>query len=292
MKALIVREGGVAAMVGCVSHGSVSAAANAAGALWNLAIDAEGGSSKFVARCGAIPPLVKMLVAPDSLESGVENAAGALAALTLDPSLRNDVLKVVGAVRGLFGVLESNAGDEAKANAIAVVWNLCLSERGLTIVSRNSSTIPLLVRGLSLNLDRARENAAGCIATLATQSENAQIVQKEGGIARLVEVLIEGRSVGSRPPQEAAVLALLSCLKTQVQCEIAFRAGVVQPLTLLLEEHKENPLPREAHEAAVALLGNICLSGEYAAIETTYSFVLLFDLQSRWIQNQVGKSVR
>ena len=118
------------------SHGEAEAAALA---LWKLARNAQ--NNVFIAKAGAIPPLVAIL--QKGTDIAKENAAGALWDLAENNENNKVSIAKAGAIPPLVALL-LNGTDVAKANAAAALDNLATDDDNKVSIAKAGAIPPLI----------------------------------------------------------------------------------------------------------------------------------------------------
>eukprot|EP00899_Mesostigma_viride_P001001 jgi/Mesvir1/10901/Mv08610-RA.1 len=171
------------------------AAANAAGALWNITSNCHEAIADVVEADG-VDPLVQLLRSEDTVAKG--NAAGALRNICSSGVANRTLVSERGAVPLLVSMIKSGATSlQSKAVSAGALWNLS------AIDSRNRNNIvdaggvPHLVDMLRSSNAEGRANAAGVLRNLAAEGAEvrAAIVAAQA-IEPLLEVMMNGTSDG------------------------------------------------------------------------------------------------
>ena len=218
-----------------------------------------------IANCGAIPPLVNLLLSADPKTQ--ENAVTALLNLSINDNNKIAIANA-GAIDPLIQVLEMG-NPEAKENSAATLFSLSVIEENKARIGRSGAIIPLVnllgdgtPRGKRdaatalFNLSIFHENkarivqagavrqlvdlmdpavgmvdkAVAVLANLATIHEGRLAIGQEGGIPALVEVV----ELGSARGKENAAAALLHlCTNSNRFCTMVLQEGAVPPLVAL-----------------------------------------------------------
>jgi len=181
VKHMLMELGVVEALIGLLRDGDDSGRIIAGNALG--VVSSHVNYLRPVAQAGAIPLYMELLRGNDVL--GKEVAEDVFCVLAV--AEENAVL----ILDHLVSILEGNEGQEAKAAAIDVIWNLSGYKHSISVV-RESGAIPVLIRFLrDGNLD-LREKASATIAQLSYEEENRGAMEEEGVIPILIELLQDG----------------------------------------------------------------------------------------------------
>lgn len=180
---MLLDSGAVDALVGLMRDGDGPGRIVAGNALGIVSTHVD--YLRLVARAGAVPLYVELLQGSEPL--GKEIAEDVFCVLAV--AEENAVLIMEHLVR----VLSGDGGEEAKGAALDVVWDIAMYKHSVPVV-RNSGAIPVLIgimrHGSS---DDLREKALRAISQLSYEEENREVMEEEGAIRLLID-LVKGDS--------------------------------------------------------------------------------------------------
>lgn len=178
---MLVDLGAIQALVGLLRDGDDSSRIVAGNALGIVSSNVD--CLRMVAQAGTIPLYIELLKGHEAL--GKEIAEDVLCILAV--AEENDVLIMNHLVRILMG----SEGQEAKASAIDVIWNLSGYQYSISVV-RDSGVIPVLIGFLREGSLDLKEKVSAAIAQLSYEEENRRAMADEGVIPVLIELLRDG----------------------------------------------------------------------------------------------------
>jgi hypothetical protein len=183
--------------------------------LWILTAATEVKNS--VRLCGGLSQLVQLL--DDAQLQTQEKVIGVLRNCATEPANRLPLieLKVVAQLVHSIEVNFDRISATAKEAAASAVWYLCRDDK---LTARREGGLRLMCRLLYDASTAVVEHAAGALSSLTiTVQENRDAVREEGGLHKLLELVVSNFEVCTAPPgQQAAgqpssfAYALLNCL--------------------------------------------------------------------------------
>lgn len=249
-RAAIVSAGAIFPLVTLLGNGQMAETKTpperAAAVLADLARLSE--SKMAIAEAGGIPPLVSML--SSNSEQSQTHAATALWHLSASVDNKNEITKQDAIPK--FVHLLSHGTPMAKHNAAAALYQLATTADNKGAIVQ-AAGIPALVGLLHEgdNVPEAKEAAAAVLSELArSEKSNRVTIERAGGIAPLVAVMVSGLPMAQR---------YATCALWGLSQEPLFRTGIakctnaVERLVMLLKgEHEVRGLhttpPSAQHE--------------------------------------------
>ncbi|KAH8082083.1 serine/threonine kinase [Aureococcus anophagefferens] len=191
----------------------------AAGALWNLALNADNRVA--IAKAGAVDPLVDLL--RTGTDGAKERAAGALWSWAGQNADNQVAIVKAGAVDPLVDLLRTGT-DGAKEQAAWALWSWAGQNADNQVAIAKAGAVDPLVDLLRTGTDGAKERAAGALWSLAVQNADNQVaIAKAGAVDPLVDLL----RTGTDGAKERAAGALKNLTRAA-----GSRAAVAQALSL------------------------------------------------------------
>eukprot|EP01062_Namystynia_karyoxenos_P073021 TRINITY_DN6977_c0_g2_i1.p1 TRINITY_DN6977_c0_g2~~TRINITY_DN6977_c0_g2_i1.p1 ORF type:complete len:893 (+),score=350.84 TRINITY_DN6977_c0_g2_i1:117-2795(+) len=172
----------------------------AAATLWNVARD-----DKVSARVeGALPALTHLLA--DKTESVVENAAGALLSLTLNPENREH-LRDCGGVHALCRLLQSK-NEFILENVAGALKNCCNGSPANQRLVKDLNAIPHIIALLRLSGENVVRETALTLKNMASSDDCSEAIGRAGGVAELVRLAEQSDTDALRKVASFAIASL------------------------------------------------------------------------------------
>ena len=226
-QAAIAKAGCFGPLLALLSSRSASAQSKSMAALAQLTRH-NRDNQDAVARMGGIKPIVQLL---ESSSTDVTSyAASALMEISRGNLPNQKTVVDLGAVGQLGNLIKTSNDERVKAEVAGAIWSL--SETPEIKAMFGFCNAPLVTL-LGMGSVRAREHAAGALASLGLDNKANQVVLTQ----LLVELLING----NREAQERAVKALNALVKENTSAhEVIAQAGnPAQLVALLKSSHLE-----------------------------------------------------
>ncbi|KAG6523184.1 protein spotted leaf 11-like [Zingiber officinale] len=238
----------VAALLHKLSSRNIDDQQSAAGELRLLAKrDAE--NRIYIAKAGAIPLLVKLLLSTDPRTQ--EHAVTALLNLSIHDNNKTSIISS-GAIPRIVLVLR-NGSMEARENAAAALFSLSVVDEYKVTIGA-SGAIPALISLLSEGTRRGKKDAATALFNLCIYQGNKGKAVRAGVVPLIMGLLKEP----SEPMKDEA-LAILTLLSSHPEGKSALADAQAVPLLIEMIECGSS---RNRENAAAGLL-NLCDNGEH-----------------------------
>ncbi|XP_047154277.1 U-box domain-containing protein 1-like [Vigna umbellata] len=193
-------------LVGKLATGSADIQRQAA---YELRLLAKTGmvNRSVIAEVGAIPFLVTLLGSQDSRIQ--EHAVTTLFNLSIFDN-NKILIMAAGAVDSIVEVLESGKTMEARENAAAAIYSLCMVDELKVHIGGRPRAIPALVGLLKEGTSIGKKDAASALFNLAVYNPNKVSAVKAGAVSVLVELLMDDKA-GITDDALAVLASLLGC---------------------------------------------------------------------------------
>ena len=229
----IVSSGGIKPLINLLRSGSSGAKRNASMALAQLS-RSDSETQRAITESGAISAFVEWLANPSL--GPPELAACALADIAHGNSDAQCSIMEEGGVPLLVSMLALGKGAEGQQHAAGALAALAQGNHLCQVTIYEESGIPPLVALINSPKVAPHENATRALWHLSANSDNKLAVAREGGLAPLVKLLIEGSDLA----QESAAAAIESLTNDCSENQLSKPSlEAIQPLVNLLGSEEE-----------------------------------------------------